>query len=349
MDKVKFSCVLPVYNIEQSVLSKCVDSILQQVYKDIEIIIVDDGSNEETATFCDRLSSPIIKVVHQTNQGLAGARNTGVLYATGDWVIHIDSDDWISPTLLTELLPYLDGKDIIYWGYTAAFSNVEIKYELDSESNVNSLHYKKEDYLRAILFDNKVFSKIALNTTWGKAFRREFLISNELLFDLRLRRSQDVIFNLYAFNVAKAVSYVPTSGYYYRMDNESLSRGYNSKTAERMTLTAKACVEFYEKNQDLDIEGSIYNFCRRCFRNITIQDYLNENNPKPYSIKRKEFKAVLNSDPFKKAFSVKFRYKNPLENLEYKCMKLKSLFLLSFVMKLRSALWGIKVKKHLLK
>lgn len=345
MEKVKFSCILPVYNIEKEVLCNCIDSILQQDYKNFEIILVDDGSNEETAAFCDSLSSSIVKVVHQRNQGLAGARNTGVNNATGEWIVHIDSDDWISSSLLSEIMPFLEGKDIVYWGYTAVLSNIEIKYELNDLSLINPKTYNKEDYMRAILFDNKRFSKIALNTTWAKAFRRDFLITNHLSFDLRLRRSQDVIFNLYAFNFAKSVSYVPTSGYYYRMDNESLSRGYNTKTSERMTLTAKACVEFFERNSDLDIEDSIYNFCRRCLRNIIIQDYLNDNNKKSFWVRRNEFRNVINSEPFKKAFSFNFKYQNPIENFEYKCMKYKHLFLLSFVMRVRKFLWNIKVKK----
>ena len=344
MSNIKFSCILPVYNIENEVLYKCVDSILKQDYRDFEIIIVDDGSNENTSIYCDSLSSSIVKVIHQPNQGLAGARNTGVRFATGEWIVHIDSDDWISPTLLSEIIPYIEGKDIVYWGYTIVRANMEIEHALGDRSYINPAYYDKESFLRAILFDNIEFSGIALNTTWAKAFRREFLISNNLSFDLRLRRSQDVIFNLYAFNVAKAVSYVPTSGYYYRMDNESLSRGYNAKTAERMTLTAKACVEFYEKNKALAIEESIYNFCRRCFRILVIQDFLCNNNPKKYSERKNEFKTTILSEPFKKAFSVNFKYQNPIENLEYKCMKYENLRLLSMVMKIRSFFWGIKVK-----
>lgn len=343
---MKFSCILPVYNIDNNILYKCVNSILKQDYRDFEIIIVDDGSNEDTALYCESLSSSIVKVIHQTNQGLAGARNTGVNFATGEWIIHIDSDDWISPTLLSEILPYTEGNDILYWGYTAVKNNNEIVYSLRDSSFINSTPYEKEPFLKAILFDNINFSDIALNTTWAKAFRRDFIISNNLLFDLRLRRSQDVIFNLYAFNVAKAVSYVPTTGYYYRMDNESLSRGYNEKTAERMLLTAKACVEFYDKNKTLAIEESIYNFCRRCFRNIVIQDLLCKNNPKSYSERKNDFKAIISSEPFNKAFLVNFKYHNPIENLEYKCMKYKNLYMLSLVMKMRSILWNIKVKKN---
>lgn len=347
MGNIKFSCILPVYNIDNKILYKCVDSILKQDYRNFEIIIVDDGSNEDISLFCDSLSSPIVKVIHQPNQGLAGARNTGVKFATGEWIVHIDSDDWISPTLLSEILPYVEGRDILYWGYTAVIANKEIEYSLIDKSYINPTHYDKESFLRAILFDNKEYSKIALNTTWAKAFRRDFIISKKLLFDLRLRRSQDVIFNLYAFNAAKSVSYVPTSGYYYRMDNESLSRGYNAQTAERMTLTAKACVEFYEKNKTIVIEDSIYHFCRRCFRNIVIQDYLCVNNPKTYSEKKKEFKTTVLTEPFKRAFSVNFKYQNPIENLEYKCMKYGNLCMLSMVIRIRKVLWTIKVKnKH---
>ncbi len=101
----KISVIVPVYNVEKY-LGRCVDSILAQTYKNIEIILVDDGSTDGSGKICDEYGEkfPQIKVVHQENQGLGGARNTGLLHATGEYVGFIDSDDWIAEETYETLL-----------------------------------------------------------------------------------------------------------------------------------------------------------------------------------------------------------------------------------------------------
>ena len=95
----KFSIIVPVYNVEDYI-NKCLDSILNQSYKDFEIIVVNDGTKDNSI---EKIKDYPIKIINQKNQGLSAARNTGVKHATGDYIIFIDSDDWIEKDLLKEL------------------------------------------------------------------------------------------------------------------------------------------------------------------------------------------------------------------------------------------------------
>ncbi|MBO4674808.1 MAG: glycosyltransferase family 2 protein [Elusimicrobiaceae bacterium] len=97
MDK-KISVIIPVYNVRPDFIETAINSVLNQTYKNIEIIVVDDGSTEkETLDYLQTLNHPTIKLIHQENKGLGGARNTGINHATGDYIGFLDADDWLSP------------------------------------------------------------------------------------------------------------------------------------------------------------------------------------------------------------------------------------------------------------
>lgn len=116
----KATVVVPVYNVE-NYLIKCVDSILAQTEPDFELLLVDDGSTDGSGGLCDKLSERDgrIRVIHQENQGLGGARNTGIQAAVGDWLLLVDSDDWIEPQTLEKALEagLREEADLVVFGY----------------------------------------------------------------------------------------------------------------------------------------------------------------------------------------------------------------------------------------
>lgn len=101
----KISIIIPVYNVERY-LEKCIDSILQQTFKDIEVVLVNDGSQDQCGEICDRYKQKDnrIKVVHKENGGVASARNAGLKIATGEWIGWVDADDWIEPDMFNYLI-----------------------------------------------------------------------------------------------------------------------------------------------------------------------------------------------------------------------------------------------------
>lgn len=120
---VKLSVIIPVYRTERT-LERCVKSILQQSYHDLEVILVDDGSPDNCPQLCDEwaLKDSRIRVIHKPNGGLSDARNTGIDAATGDCLTFVDADDFLAPDTYAQVMPKAAGSDIvefpIYWHYT---------------------------------------------------------------------------------------------------------------------------------------------------------------------------------------------------------------------------------------
>ena len=161
---MKVSIIVPVYNVE-SYLKRCLESIINQTYKNIEIILIDDGSTDNSSSICDNYQEidKRIKVIHQKNMGLSSARNKGLEIATGDYIWFIDSDDYIELNSLEVIIPYLKKYDIVVFNYNEIinkkitkiksfynYNDIETKYLL-SHCNAWNKIYKRE------LFNNNLF------------------------------------------------------------------------------------------------------------------------------------------------------------------------------------------------
>ena len=124
MDNYLVSIIVPIYNVEKY-LDRCIQSILNQSYENLEIILVDDGSPDRSSEICDeyRKSDQRIKVVHKENGGLSDARNAGLILAKGKYIIFLDSDDYIEHTMVEDAVTVLEknDSDIVIWGYYADF------------------------------------------------------------------------------------------------------------------------------------------------------------------------------------------------------------------------------------
>ena len=301
------SYIVPVYNLSEKELSKCIESIINQTYTDNEIIIVDDGSSNGIESFCDELSQKYsIKVIHQKNQGLASARNTGINAAKGEWVVHVDGDDWVDIHLSECLVEQCQKNepDIVVWGYIISTGERKQELLLKNKTAFN-VNYEsiREDALCSIMGSGTQFSSICLNTSWAKAYRRDFIIQNNLHYDVCLRRAQDVAYNLYAFEAAKSIMYIDRALSVYRNDNESLSRGYNPKNIEYITATANAVKHFVDsRSTSSKIDKAYSLFMQRCFRMINEQTILNKKNKQSFAEKRKIFKTIINQEPFRSAY-----------------------------------------------
>ena len=116
----KVSIVVPVYNVKDY-LEKCVDSILRQTEREFELLLIDDGSTDGSGELCDTLAERDgrVRVIHQENRGLGGARNTGIEAARGTWLLLVDSDDWIEPEILEKALKAAEREnaDMVSFGF----------------------------------------------------------------------------------------------------------------------------------------------------------------------------------------------------------------------------------------
>lgn len=184
-----FSIVVPVYNSVQT-LSTSIQSIIDQTYKDFELIIVDDGSTDGSSELCDefcKLDSRIT-TVHTKNAGVGAARNTGIVHCTKDWVIFLDSDDWFSNTYLEKLSKALIGCD----SNTLVCTNHTNVY--NSHSVISS---KKQEVIRRgpeliqTCFDRNFFRYV---TSWAKVFNRQTLKDYNIAFPIDISLYEDFCF-----------------------------------------------------------------------------------------------------------------------------------------------------------
>lgn len=214
MSSVKLSIIVPVYGVEKY-LQHCLDSILQQTFQDFEIILVDDGSKDNSGKICDDYAAQDtrIKVIHQENAGLAMARNSGLTVAVGLYVAFVDSDDWLEPDMYEMLFSDIEQNmaDIALCGYVNDYGTGK-KYDVSTKKDILVLDSEKAI---EIMLKGKPFGAYA----WNKVFKRALL--EELRFP-NVRFAEDVFFTWNLFHRASKITYNSSAKYHYRQRPESL-------------------------------------------------------------------------------------------------------------------------------
>lgn len=184
-----FSIIVPVYNVE-TYITKCLESIASQTFSDIEVILVDDGSSDESLSICKLFCAhdPRFRVFSKKNEGQGIARNLGLSFATGEFICFIDSDDWVEPDLCEIAFKALKDNDSDFFNFGVNFLNTEgaevkrfAKFKF-SELNGHEIFYKA-------LIDDQILSIV-----WNKVFRRSIIVKNEISFP-DIRAIEDIYFS----------------------------------------------------------------------------------------------------------------------------------------------------------
>lgn len=192
---IKVSIIVPIYNVEKY-LDRCVISLLNQTYENIEIILVDDGSPDNSPKMCDEYAAgdSRVNVVHKINGGLSDARNAGLEVATGDYILFLDSDDYVELNMIEKLLKVAvtNKSDVVVFGYYADF--VDKDESLLSTRNFPSIN-------KSYSLDS--FNEIPLNSdmigllgyAWNKLYNSKVIKSNNMKFTKGISLVEDMVFN----------------------------------------------------------------------------------------------------------------------------------------------------------
>ena len=190
----KISIIVPIYNSEKY-LDKCISSIQNQTINEIEIILVNDGSTDNSKDICNYYSciDKRIKVINIKNKGVSNARNTGIRNATGKYIMFVDSDDYVDPNWCEEMLKETqDNKDnFIVCGYkilNRREKNKKIQYNLLDENKEVTRLYKNDFFL--------LYIQNLLNSPCNKIFESKIIKENNILYDINLSLGEDLLFNL---------------------------------------------------------------------------------------------------------------------------------------------------------
>ena len=316
------SIVVPVYNVEKY-LDKCIESILNQTYKNLEIILVDDGSKDNCGKKCDEWAKKDdrIKVIHKENGGLSDARNVGIDYAKGEYISFVDSDDFIDKDMIEILIDGVNKNDcgIGICGYYRTYTNREEIVD-DTKNKIVMNNIKAIDQMNT--FGNYDVS------AWGKIF--DINLMRKYKFPVG-KLSEDWFIMYKIFYDTNKIFYDARPKYHYVQRAGGISKN-NPKINYDSIEAAEECLNFIEKNCPEIKENAIINYCIACIGVYNSCILYNREDEEVFFNIKKNIKIIMKSKniAFKKKIQfwilVKLRnvykiiYKNYFNKIRYKEM-----------------------------
>lgn len=295
------SIIVPTYNVEKYIRT-CIESILAQTYRNIEVIIVNDGSTDQSLAVISDLicSHHNIKVINQKNQGVSVARNTGIDAATGKYIAFVDADDKIKPDFVSSLYQIADktGADIVRGSFRDFNGNIPKGWVPDFNVPTN---------YGTIVLDQFLSSNISF-VVWSSIYRLDFINSNHIRFTPGILFEEDADFTIRAYMLAKLVATSPEPNYAYRINRPgSILTTKTTKNAQIMSLSEEKIISQFismlkhEKSDVLCslILKSIY-ACMRDWTGIIVRNNLSlDRKNSCFDTALTLIKEIINSRPLK--------------------------------------------------
>ena len=241
MSKPKVSIIVPVYNVAPY-FDQCMDSLVNQTYENIEIVVVDDGSTDGSAEKCDQWKARDSRIVliHKQNQGLGEARNTGLEHASGEYVGYVDSDDYVDRDFYRRMVEaaVANDADVVQCNYYKAFNDGTGKKMGDFTAVRNFSGEECVELADALVNGHNRLTKGLLHAAvWVCLFRRQAI--NTRYLSERLVGSEDIPFKASIFLNCRRITFIPDHLCYYRYNDSSLTRRFRYDLFTRyVTLTA---------------------------------------------------------------------------------------------------------------
>jgi glycosyltransferase involved in cell wall biosynthesis len=289
---MKFSVILPIYNVE-AYLRECIESILNQSYKDFELILVNDGSKDKSPDICNEYAKndTRIKVIHQKNAGQSVARNNGLAIASGDYIIFIDSDDFIiSKDFLKKIAEKTTNHtDLIFFKFrnfsdkTKTLSNCRFSYKNASQEKTMSGKIQK-------LVDDDAFYGMA----WIKAIRRLLLIENNINFENGLL-GEDTEWNYHLLMYTKSIEFIDESFLAYRQREGSTSHSLKLKNLTDLIYVISKWSELILQIKDKDLKIALLGSLAKYYSNLlVVYMRVKEKEKKKHKQQLKKYSWLLN-------------------------------------------------------
>lgn len=246
----KVSVIVPVYNREKR-LSTCIESLLAQTYNNLEIILINDGSTDNSFEIIDNYfkeNPKTIKAINQQNKGVAAARNRGLAAATGDYLMFVDSDDSLHRDCIQEVLNHAKQKDADITQFRMTYTYTDGTERLETSAFPCETLVEKKDFKKYVYV--KMITGIKMNSICRTLYKRD--VVENIKFREGMVTAEDLIFNMEAFTRAKKYLYLPGPYYYYYQSNEGLTgRGISVFTKYKCNFIVSAVLLRYLKQWDM--------------------------------------------------------------------------------------------------
>lgn len=273
------SIIVPVFNVEKYIY-KCVKSLVNQDYSNIEIILVDDGSPDKSGGIIDELKKEDNRIVtiHQKNQGVSSARNAGISIATGEYITFVDGDDWVDANYVTYFVDLLEK------------SNCDIAMNKNNYSGGETVSSNSFSVIRAEKAIEWIYLGDIFVAVWNKMYRRSVLERAEVKFNEKIWYGEGMLFNIEILQHVSEVAVGEKSVYHQTFNPDSAMRKFNLESnlcgIKSLELQKEAWVK---ENQDIQ---NAWKYHRYCFNRSIIDGLVRSNLISDY---KKEYKdCVLN-------------------------------------------------------
>lgn len=326
------SIIVPIYKVEKYI-RQCVDSIINQTYEDIEIVLVDDGSPDNCPQICDDYAKKDsrVKVIHKENGGLMSARQAGLKAATGEYIGFVDGDDWIEPDMYAHFASSIEmyHPDMVLSEFYFSYPEKEGL----SSQQLSKPFFRKADMEREIyptmLFKDKFYSFGVNPCCWSKVFKKALLENNLYTVTTKIKMGEDAAFVYPCLLEAENVAYVDKFLYHYRMNNESITKAYDINMEDTILIPYDILKKAFD--EDKYNFSSQLNYYLLYLVNMVIRNEANRDNKKSASQRICTFKKFTdNENVVNAAKSVEYSRLPKHTQLIAKFISLKSPVLLYF-------------------
>lgn len=242
------SVIIPIYNGERF-LEKAVNSVLNQTYKNIEVILVNDGSIDNSRAICDLFAKKDgkIKVIHQENAGVSIARNNAMDIARGEFIQFVDCDDYIEKDMVKTLIKEINkNNDIVLCGFNRIYKDKNNRVKKVNSSSYNEPNLTKIEFIESF---GIYFKGFFINYISNKLYRRKIIKENNLSFNNKIERVEDLVFNLDYLDCCNKISII--EGFFYNYVNyneDSITSGFNKNLYSSQQIMYNYVRRFLIKN-----------------------------------------------------------------------------------------------------
>lgn len=334
---MRFSIIIPVYNCEKYI-EECVDSVLKQTYNDYEIIIINDGSTDNSYDIIRKKykNMPKVKIIDKSNTGVSDTRNLGIKEAKGEWIVFLDADDLIQEKCLEKLSNIINkNKEIeaISFGMQELINGINKK---NQNNFINKCFKDKETIYNFVLSEkfSKKYYGFELGSccgVGGKAFKKHMIINNNIMFPKDLFICEDTYFDLQCFLHSKDIYFYGENLYYYRLHSESATHKYNDAMYENAVKFCDKMVDFCN-DKNLKLEAFYYR-CFNLYKDI-IAIICKTNIPD--DIKYTKIHEIMNNNYFNTALkTVKLKYYKLNEKIFLITIRLRLIKTLIYMYKIK--------------
>ena len=253
MKDIDISVIIPIYNTPIEYLRKSIESVINQSYKNIEIIFIIDGKNQEIEETCFEYQKKDkrIKIITQENRGEGASRNKGIEVSKGKWICFVDSDDWIKEDTLEKTIEKAEQFDFDILIFDCYINTKNKEYENEFYNKQGVLSKKDIEEIRMQNIGKgitKYFpNKCSVSVVWAKLYKNKFIKENNLQFIENIKRTPDAIFNMYAFEKAKNIGYFNLAKYHYRQNEKSITNVFDINLEKDFDVFLKEVKKYIEK------------------------------------------------------------------------------------------------------